>query len=47
MDGTTGTSVGTTVAYWTGCSVTVTLDSTKKWVEGKNYTLVLNGVPTP
>lgn len=46
MSGTTGTSVGSTVLYWTGCSVTVGLDSAN-WTEGTNYTLVVNGVPTP
>lgn len=47
MSNTTGTSVGSTVAYWTGRSVTVSLDSGKNWTEGSNYTLVLNSVPTP
>jgi hypothetical protein len=47
MSGTTGTSVGSTVNYWTGNSVTVGLDSAKNWTEGSNYTLILNSVPTP
>lgn len=49
MDATTGagTSVGSTRSYWTGCSVTLTLDSDKTWTEGVNYTLTVTKVPTP
>jgi hypothetical protein len=47
MDGTTGTSVGSTIHHWSGCAVTLTLDSGKTWLEGKNYTLTVNNVPTP
>lgn len=47
MDGSTGTSIGSTVLYHTCSSVTVGVDSGSNWTEGTNYTLVVSSVPTP
>lgn len=47
MDGTTGTSIGSEVLYWTTSSVTVGVDSGTNWTEGTNYTLSVSSVSTP
>jgi len=47
MNGTTGTSVGSELLYWTCNSVTVGLDDGTTWSEGTNYTLTVSSVPTP
>jgi len=47
LDGTTGTSIGSEVLYWTCSSVTVGVDADWNWTEGTNYTLTVSSVPTP
>jgi len=47
MNGTTGTSIGSELLYWTCNSVTVGLDDGTNWTEGTNYTLTVSSVPTP